>query len=161
MKQHTAHGLSPPPPSRFIGCEADDDVEASGQFADLRPLQGLEIDEDEFPLERIAGFAQDAVPLVLGVAVDEDLRGKQFSAALLDLDVNVRRSPGIGDGLDRPEAVLALGAGGEGAEPLEVLVGPPAAIALRDVAPLLSHCQISTTALLIGSPARLSTLPDR
>src|SRR5204863_2205849 len=112
----------------------DDDVEAGRQLADLRLLHRREIDQDQLALERVAELAEDAVALVLGVAVDEDLRGEQLAAALLDLDVDVRRAAGVRHRLDGPEVVLAAGAGQEAAEALAVgVVAAAGAVAAVEV----------------------------
>src|SRR5207245_1168627 len=78
------------------------------------------IDQDEFPVDRIADAAEDAVGAILRMTVDEDLRGEQLLAALLDLDVDVRRATGIRHRFDGAEAILAIRPGGEATEALEV-----------------------------------------
>lgn len=103
-----AHRLSPTFPVSVRGSAAYDNFKLGRQFADLGILERLEIDKDEFPVERIADAAQHHVAFVLCVAADEDLGGEQFSVALLHLDVNVRCAPGVRDRLDGPEAVLAF-----------------------------------------------------
>ena len=86
-------------------------------------LIGLKSTMTQLAVERVADAAEDAVAVVARVAGDEDLGGQQLPAALLDLEVDVRRGPaGVRDRLDRAEAVLAGRAGREPAEALEVLV---------------------------------------
>src|SRR5262249_27651240 len=126
------HALSMPPGRRsspalrpLLGRQADHDVHAGRQLANLRFLDRLEIDQDQLPLQRVAQAAELPVPPVLRMAVDEELGGEQFPAALLDLDVDVRGSAGIRHQLDGTEAMLALGAGGEAAEALEVGIASP------------------------------------
>src|SRR5206468_3347904 len=107
--------------------EAEDDVEVRRHLADPRLLDGGEGDEDRLARLGVADAAEDAVALVAGLALDVALRRQQLLAAALDLEVDVRRPPGVGDRLDRAEVVLALGPRQEAAEPLEVLVARPAA----------------------------------
>src|SRR5262249_29388407 len=102
-----------------LGSHSQDDVEASGKLADFRLRDRLEVDQDEFPVERIANLVQDHVRPVLWEAVDEDLRGQQISAAFVDFDVDVRRAAGIRNRLGSPEIILALAAGLEPAVPPE------------------------------------------
>src|SRR5262249_19343339 len=97
----------------FRGSDADYDVEAGRQLAALGLLDRLEIDKDEFAVDRVAEAAEHAVGLVLRMAVDEQLRGEQLFAALPDLEVNVRSSARIRDRLDGAEVVFASQAGGE------------------------------------------------
>src|SRR5205823_1993041 len=81
---------SPPTtPARVVRRDADDNVEAGRQLADLRVLDRLEIDQHQLPVERVAQLAQHPVRAVLLVAVDEQLRGQQLALALLDADVDV------------------------------------------------------------------------
>src|SRR5262249_37232062 len=103
--------------------DAQDDVELRGELADPRLLERREIDAHSGLGLLVADAAVDAVLFVAGVALDVALRAEQFLAALLNLEVDVRRGPArIEDRLDRAEIVLAVGRGHETAETLEVLV---------------------------------------
>src|SRR5262245_35178906 len=92
-------------------------------FAELRPLDRLEIDQNQFPVERVAEAPEDSVSPVPRVSVNEDLASEQFLAALLHLDVDVRgRTSRVRHGLDGAEVILARRAGQKAAEALEVPV---------------------------------------
>src|SRR5437660_7944275 len=54
------------------------------------------------------------------MALDVALRGEQFFSGPLDLEVNVRRTAGVGDRFDGAEIIFARGSGEKAAEALEV-----------------------------------------
>src|SRR5262249_29983485 len=109
----------PPFEGTLVGGAAEDDQEVGGPFANLRLRDRLEVHHQQLPVDGVAA-AGDAVPLVARVAVDEKLGGEQLPAALLDLDVDVRRRPArVRHRLDGAEVVRPVGPGGEPAEPLE------------------------------------------
>src|SRR5207245_6856662 len=101
---------------------ANDDVEVGRQLADAGAADRLEVNENEFPLERVADATENAVRLVLRMAVDEQLGREQFLAALLDLVVYVGRAAGIRNRLDRAEVVFASRVSIEAAKLLDVSV---------------------------------------
>src|SRR5947207_1251012 len=107
---------------RFVKRAAKHDVEIRGELADLGRADRFEIDEDRFQGERVANAAGDHVAVVLGVAIDEDLRGQHAAAVLADGNVDVRRAARIGHGLDRAEVILALRISQESTVALKILV---------------------------------------
>src|SRR5207237_5519114 len=98
--------LSPTSLDGVSGRKSEHDIKVGRQFAHLRAGDRFELDQDKFPLQRIADAAENAVCLVLRMAVDEQLGGEQFPTALLDLEVDVRRAPGVRNGLDGAAIVL-------------------------------------------------------
>ena len=64
-------------------------------------------------------LAEDAVALVAGLAGDVELAGQQAARRRRDLEMDVRRAAGIGDGLQRAEAVAAVGLRQQAAVALE------------------------------------------
>src|SRR5438552_1975184 len=95
---------------------AQDDVELRRQFADARAFHGGKVHDDGFAGLGVADAAQDAVPFVAGLTLDVALRGEEFLAALLDLEVDMRRPPRVRDRLDSAEIVFAAGPGQKAAE---------------------------------------------
>src|SRR5687767_1531484 len=106
------------------GRDAQDDVEACGKLAELGILDELEIRQQRFAGPGVANRAKDAIAVVLGVAPDVKLGREQFPLAALQLHMYMRRAPGIGDRLDRPEAVSAVAGRYEASVALEALVAP-------------------------------------
>src|SRR5882672_775089 len=89
---------------------ADDDVYGRGERACLEAGRRGQSHLDALALAWIAGGgAKDAVALVARLAGDIELAGQQAAAGRRDLDVDVRRAAGIGDGLERAETVAAVG----------------------------------------------------
>ena len=72
-------------------------------------------------------IAKDAVALVARLAGDIELAGEQAADRRRDLEVDVRRAAGIGDRLQRAEAVAAVGLRQHAAIALEGRVAPLAA----------------------------------
>src|SRR5579859_7459111 len=101
--------------------EAEDDVEPGRQFADPRVLHRGEVHQYGVARLGVDG-PEDAVLVVLRLALDVALRRQQLLAVALDLEMDVRRPAGIRDRLDRAEVVFAVGSGQEAAEALEILV---------------------------------------
>src|SRR5262245_42824106 len=97
------------------------DVETSRQLAHLRRRDLRKVDGDRLPSLVVAQPAVDEVTVVAGVSLDVQLRGQQFLAALLHLEMNVRRAARIRHRLDGAKVILTGRAGGEPAEALEVL----------------------------------------
>src|SRR6476646_2487465 len=94
-----------------LGRGSDHDVEPGRQLADLRLLDLGEVHRDRRQGLRVADALVDAVLLIAGVTLDVALGDEQLLLRLLDLEVNVRRPPGVRDRLDGPEVVLAGRAG--------------------------------------------------
>ena len=94
-----------------------------GQFADLRPLDRRELSREQLAIEDADSRKSDVIDEVPWMAGDVQLGREQFAVAFFDLEVNVRRGPaGVGDRLDRAEAIAAVRSGQEPAEALEILV---------------------------------------
>src|SRR5207244_216699 len=79
----------------------------------------------------VADAVEDAVTLVTAFAADVALRGEVVAATDLDLEVDVRRPPGVGHRFDGAEIVFAARGGQKAAEALEVGVAIAAVIAAR------------------------------
>src|SRR5688500_9870561 len=92
-------GTGSAPTSLRLGRDPKHDVEPGGKLADLRALKRCEVDGYGVAFPALAEIAENAVPLVAGMAFDVALGCQQFLVALLDLVVNVRRTAGIGDRL--------------------------------------------------------------
>src|SRR5262249_37658363 len=128
----------------------------------LRLLDRGEIDEDQLAIDRLTDAAEDAVGAVLFEAADEDLRGDQLAAALLDADVDVRRAAGVRHRLDGAEVVLAGRAGGEPTVALEVRVARLAgAVAGVDVHPPGVHLPDLDDRVLDRAPRDVEDLPAK
>src|SRR6185369_5427970 len=79
--------------------EAEDDIEVGGKLAGLRLGDRGEVDNHGLLRLGIANAAEDAVALVLGMALDVTLGRELLLALHLDGEVDVRRAAGVGDGL--------------------------------------------------------------
>ena len=101
---------------------AEDDVERRGELADLGTLERREVDGHGIAGLRVLEFLIDEVACVARLALDVALGGEELLVALLDLEVDVGRTAGVRDRLDRAEVVLAAGTREEPAESLEVAV---------------------------------------
>src|SRR5207248_654089 len=96
-----------------LGCEAEDDIDPRGQLANPRARDWHEVRRDRLARLRVSNPAIDAVPIVARETFDVELGRQQLLAVLAELDMDVGCPPGIGDGLDRPEIILAGRAGEE------------------------------------------------
>src|SRR6266478_883461 len=93
-------------PSRFR-CEAQYDVEFSGQFADSGAFERREIDSDRIPCRGVFDARIDAVASVLRLAFDVTLCGPLVSSLHFDGEMNVAGAPGIEHRFDGAEIVFA------------------------------------------------------
>src|SRR5262249_46464896 len=87
--------------------EAEHDVEPRRQPTAARLLEGGAVDDDLVARRGVGNPSEDAVPLVARLALDVALGREQLLAPLLNLEVDVPGTAGVGDRFDGPEVVLA------------------------------------------------------
>ncbi len=102
--------------------EAKHYVEACRQLADSRPFDWEKVDYDGGAGLGITNAVEDEVARVSWMSLDVALRGELVPPLHLDGKVNVRRAPGVRNGLDGPKVVLAARSCQEATKPLEVRV---------------------------------------
>src|SRR6185437_11774274 len=143
-----------------LGRSPEHDVEAGGKLADLRFLDGFEIDDHRLASFLVANAAQDAVALVRRLALDVALGGELLLAFSLDGEMNVPRATGIERRFDRAKVILARRAGQKTAEALEVLVERLAVAAARvQVDPVVVDLPDFDQGIAKGFAARVQDSP--
>lgn len=121
--------------SRVAWRDAEHDVELGRELSGLGILERREVDRHRLASSCIANATVDAIAFVLRMAIDVALCDELAFVRPLDLEVDMRRAAGIGDGLHGAEIVFTVGAGHEATEALEIGVALGVAVGRMEVNP--------------------------
>ncbi len=108
--------------------EAEDDVEAGFELAQLGAGNWFELGEDGVAGGGLLDAFEKIVVGVAGISLDEHLGGEDPLAAFADAKVDVRGAAWVANGLDGAEVVAAVRSGHETTVALKILVAAVPAI---------------------------------
>ena len=103
---------------------SQDHIKPCRPLSETFALDGLEVEGHIVALSRGFNSIPEAILGILWVPLDVALRGEQFLATSLDLEVDVGRPPGVRNRLDGTKQVFAGAAGQKSPKTLKVLVSP-------------------------------------
>ena len=103
---------------------SQDHIKPCRPLSETFALDGLEVEGHIVALSRSFNSIPEAILGILWVPLDVALRGEQFLATSLDLEMDVGSPPWVRNGLDGAKQVFAGAAGQKSPKTLKVRVSP-------------------------------------